>query len=374
MLLRALIVDLIRSRGPITVAEYVDLALYHPTLGYYTTARQRSGRGGDFFTSVDVGPIFGEMLAVQLDEMWRLAGAPPSFDLVEAAAGNGRLARDVLDAACRDAPAFYEAVALHLVERSTAARGAQRDTLGPHTGKLSSSGETCPAGVTGVIFANELLDALPPHQVVMREDGLREVRVTERDGALVAVEGPLSTPQIARSLARVGAELQPGWTAEVNLAAESWMRDAAGRLDRGFLIVIDYGHEAADLFSPVHAAGTLRTFRQHATAPAERAWLDDPGSSDITADIDLTGVRLAAEDAGLTTLAALDQTYFLIGLGIAERLSREAGDRVAALRRRLAGKTLLLPGGMGSSHKVLVFGKGVGTPTLKCTSFGTRVT
>jgi SAM-dependent MidA family methyltransferase len=374
MALRDIILDRIRASGPITVAEYVDLALYHPTLGYYATARQRSGRAGDFFTSVDVGPIFGEMLAVQLDEMWRLAGAPARFDLVEAAAGNGRLARDVLDAVCRDAPAFYEAVTVHLVERSAAARGAQRETLGPHAGKLASSGEACPDGVAGVLYANELLDALPPHQVVMREDGLHEVRVAERDGALVAVEGPLSTLEIARHLARVGAELQPGWTAEVNLAAAAWVRDAARRLDRGFLMVIDYGREAADLYSAAHAAGTLRTFRRHATAPAERAWLDEPGRDDITADVDLAGVRHAAEDAGLATLAALDQTYFLIGLGIAERLAREPGDPVAALRRRLTAKTLLLPGGMGSSHKVLIFGKDVGTPVLRCASFGTRLT
>ena len=374
MPLRALIVDLIRARGPITVAEFIDLALYHPTLGYYTAARQRSGRAGDFFTCVDVGPLFGEMLAAQLDEMWRLAGAPVRFDLVEAAAGNGRLARDVLDAAHRDTPAFYEAAALHLVERSAPARDAQRDTLGPHAGKLASSLETLPVNLTGVIFANELLDALPVHLVVMRDEGLREVRVAEHDGALVTTEGPPSTPAIARYFARVGASLRPGWMAEVNLAAEAWVRDAAQRLDRGFLIVIDYGHEAAELFSASHASGTLRTFGHHATHPGARAWLDDPGGRDITAHVDLTGVRLAAEDAGLATLAALDQTYFLIGLGIADRLSRDMGDPVAALRRRLAAKTLLVPGGMGSTHKVLIFGKGVGAPSLACASFGTRLT
>ena len=372
--LLGLIVDLIRTRGPITVAEFIDLALYHPTLGYYTAARQRSGRAGDFFTSVDVGPLFGEMLAVQLDEMWRLAGAPARFDLVEAAAGNGRLARDVLDAARRDTPAFYEAAALHLVERSAPARAAQHDTLGPHAGKLAASLETIPSGLTGVIFANELLDALPVHLVVMRDDGLREMRVAEHAGALVTREGPPSTPAIARYLERAGADLRPGWMAEVNLAAEAWVRDAARCLDRGFLIVIDYGHDAAELFSASHASGTLRTFGQHATHPGALAWLDDPGGRDITAHVDLTGIRLTAEDAGLATLAALDQTYFLIGLGIAERLSHDTGDPVAAVRRRLAAKTLLVPGGMGSTHKVLIFGKEVGTPPLACASFGGRLT
>jgi SAM-dependent MidA family methyltransferase len=192
-----LIVDLIRPVGDYG-RGFIDLALYHP-LGYYTAARQRSGRAGDFFTSVDVGPLFGEMLAAQLDEMWRLAGAPARFDLVEAAAGNGRLARDVLDAAHRDTPAFYEAAALHLVERSGPARDAQRDTLGPHAGKLAASLETMPSGLTGVIFANELLDALPVHLVVMRDDGLREVRVAEHEGALLTTEDPPSTPRSQRA-------------------------------------------------------------------------------------------------------------------------------------------------------------------------------
>jgi len=152
------------------------------------------------------------------------------------------------------------------------------------------------------------------------------------------------------------------------------MREAARRLDRGFLIVIDYGHEAAELFSAAHASGTLRTFQHHTTAPGGRAWLDDPGSCDITAHVDLTGLTRAAQDEGLLKLAALDQTYFLLGLAWPAAWRAKADDAVAALRRRLAAKTLLLPGGMGSSHKVLIFGKGVGTPPLRCASFGGRLT
>lgn len=374
MSLPDLIAARIRAHGPITVAEFMDLALYHPQFGYYTTARQRSGRAGDFFTSVDVGPIFGEALARQFEEMWRLAGEPGPFDVVEAGAGNGRLARDVLDAARAAHPSFYDSIALHLVEASTVARDAQRDTLGPHADKLASSGHALPFGATGVIFANELLDALPVHLVVMRDRGLRELRLAERDGVLFTVEGPPSTPEIAGYLARVGARLRPGWMAEVNLQAEAWTREAARRLARGFLMIVDYGHEAAELYSAAHATGTLRTFRAQASDPAARAWLDEPGARDITADVDLTGVRLAAGREGLATLAVLDQTYFLIGLGIAERLARDSGDPIADLKRRLAAKTLLLPGGLGSTQKVLIFGKHVGAPTLRCTSFKQRLT
>lgn len=374
MALRDLIAARIEAGGPITAAEFIDLALYHPERGYYAVTPQRSGRGGDFYTSVDVGPLFGELVAAQLTEMWRLMDRPAAFDLVEAAAGNGRLARDVLDAALADDPDFHAAIRLHLVETSGPARAAQRDSLGPHAARLASSGPDLPSSIEGVILANELLDALPPHAVVMRPDGVRERRVSIGDGGFAEVEGPPSTPEISAYLERVGVTLEPGWRAEINLAAEQWVIDAARRLTRGFLIVIDYGHEAVDLYSAAHAAGTLTTYRAHTIDPAPDAWLRDPGGRDITSHVDLTGVRLAAEREGLDTLAALDQTYFLLGLGAAELIGRSTGDPVADLRRRLALKTLLLPGGMGSTHKVLIFGRRVAGARLRVARSGGRLT
>jgi SAM-dependent MidA family methyltransferase len=289
--------------------------------------------------------------------MWRLVGG--SWDLVEAAAGNGRLSRDLLDAAATNDPEFLEAVRLHLVERSASAREAQEAVLGRHAGRLRSSGPTLPTPVRGLLFANELLDALPPHLVVMRGDGLREVFVEERDGRLTTHEDAPSTPRLEEYLGRVGARLEQGWFAEVNLAADDWVRQAARSLERGFLLIVDYGHEAARLYSAAHAAGTLASFRAHAAEARDGGpgWLLEPGERDLTSHVDVTGVRLAAEAEGLTTLGVVDQTYFLLALGLADA----AGS---SLRRRLALKTLLMPGGMGSTHKVMVFGKGVGTPAL----------
>ena len=161
----------------------MELALYHPELGYYSRAARRSGRDGDFFTSVDVGPLFGELIAAELDEMWQVlrASGAGGFDLVEAGAGDGRLARDVLDAAARDHPDFYANVRLTLVERSPAARDAQRATLGPHLERLVAVREDLPPSVEGVIYANELLDAFPVHVVTMTVDGdSRDCRVRAR--------------------------------------------------------------------------------------------------------------------------------------------------------------------------------------------------
>jgi len=415
------LVDIIRDRGPMTVAEFMDLALYDPELGYYARAAQRSGRAGDFFTSVDVGPLFGELLEVQLAEMAAVlrataevaenaekdqqhsalsARSAVAFDLVEAGAGNGRLSADILRAARERDRAFYDSIQLHLVEASAEARAAQRTTLGDLVERLASSSPSLPSSFDGVLIANELLDALPVHQVVMREDGLREIYVETSVArpcpevhrgervALRTIEDTPSTPALAEYLVRLGVELQPGWRVEISLRAVEWIRNAARRLRHGFIILIDYGHDARELYSPSHAAGTLTTFHGHRSVGSESsaatpAWLQSPGEQDITAHVDFTSIRVAAEEEGLQTLGFLDQTYFLLGLigdswsANADGSSAEANGwsaKALAERRTGALKTLVMPGGLGSTHKVLIFGKGVGTPTLRGCSYRMRVT
>jgi SAM-dependent MidA family methyltransferase len=389
----------------------MDLALYDSEFGYYARAAQRSGRAGDFFTSVDVGPVFGELLEVQLAEMATLTAehaehaeqdpgsaisapsAVPSFDLVEVGAGNGRLSADILRAARTRDPAFFESIRLHLVETSAEARRAHAATLGDVADRLASSGPVLPDAFEGVMVANELLDALPVHQVVMREDGLREVYVAAagvarpsddvargfqpRDrgpkrAALQLVEGPLSTPALAEYLDRLGVTLEPGWRVEINLRAVDWIRDAAQRLRRGFIILIDYGHDARELYSPARSTGTLTTFVKHRSGGPEGshdtpAWLQHPGDQDLTAHVDFSSVRAAAEAEGLTTIGFLDQTYFLMGL-LADMPNPQSTIRNPQF------KTLIMPGGIGSTHKVLILGKGVGAPSLRGCSFRVRVT
>ncbi len=360
----------------------MEFALYDSEAGYYARAAQRSGRAGDFFTSVDVGSVFGELLAVQIAEMAALieqrAPSPEQrLDLIEAGAGNGRLSGDILRAIRQRDPALYDRLRLHLVEASAEARAAQRGVLGDMSDRIASSAAALPSSFTGVLVANELLDALPTHQVVMREDGLREVyvdveRLATGDWRLVTTEGPPSTPALAEYLARVNVVLEPGWRVEINLRAVEWVRDAVRRLERGFLILIDYGHPARELYSGTHATGTLTTFVRHTMAGPERpehapAWIEQPGDQDITAHVDFTSVQRAAEDEGASTLGLLDQTYFLLGLGA-------AGMDGADLKTRLALKTLLMPGGLGSTLKVLLVGKNIGEPALRGCSFRVRIT
>jgi SAM-dependent MidA family methyltransferase len=365
------VIDLIRERGPVTVAAFMDLALYDPQFGYYARATRRSGRTGDFFTSVDVSSLFGELLARQVVDMAGCLDPAAPFDLIEAGASDGRLSADMMRALRARDPRLYERTRLHLVEASVKARAAHLETLGETADRLQSSSDVLPDGVQGVIIANELLDAFPVHQVVRREAGLREVFVETVGDRLRTREDDLSTTELAEYLEEVGATLAPGWRAEINLRARKWIIDAARILRRGFMILIDYGHEANDLYTVRHSGGTLTTFSQHvADAAADDdmvpPWLRHPGEQDITAHVDFTMVRATAEAHGLSTIGFLDQTYFLLGL--------LDGEEALTARQRLGLKTLIMPGGLGSTMKVLLLGKDVGHPQLRGCSYRVRVT
>ena len=359
----------IHERGPLTVAAFMDLALYHPEFGYYAHSPRRSGGSGDFVTSVDLGPVFGELLATELAEMAALLGpANAPFTLVEAGAGDGRLSHAMLRGLKKVAPHVCSHTHLHLVERSAAAREAQRAVLTAWTDQAIAS-DQLPDEFEGVIVANELLDAMPVHQVVMRETGLGEIYVDTDGEHLVTREGPLSSDRLRSRLASLGITLAPGARAEISLAATDWVRDAASRMRRGFMLLFDYGDEADRLFGPGREAGTLTTYRRHhqETAGGGTPWFENPGEQDITAHTDFTSIREAAVAQGCTALGLMDQTYFLMAL---------AGPRIESFddAERLAFKSLVLPGGLGSTMKVLVLAKNMGTPALRCCSGATRLT
>jgi SAM-dependent MidA family methyltransferase len=344
---------LVRERGPMTVAAFTELALYHPLHGYYSTSRQRSGAAGDFFTSVDVGPLFGEMLAVQIAEAWTLLKGRQMgrFDLVEVGAGNGRLTRDILDTAARDFPSLYDDLRVTLVERSALARQEAFDTLIEHTAKLHSIGSELPYAISGVVIANELLDAFPVHLLTTTPGGVREVYIAAEDGGLGERIGPVSDPRLDAAVADM--DLPQGWRGELSLDIPEWIDRVASALVQGFLLCFDYA-------SSGHAP-TLLAYSRHVGGGA--TWLDAPGMQDISSHIDLGALFRAAAEAGLEVAGCVDQSYFLAGLGLLDRLP--AGGDVTAVRRRLAGRTLIAPGGLGSTMKAICFTKGVERVVLR---------
>ena len=352
-----LIFDEIRSGGPISIARFMELALHHAEHGYYARGPDRLGRGGDFFTASDVGPAFGACLGRQLVEMDALLGKPATFHYVEHGAGRGLLARDVEVALGPAAPDLARRFRATLVDTSSGMREAAAGTL-PEA-RVEAAGPVTPEGA-GCVVAVELLDALPVHRLRRRGDALVEVLVALDGDRLVEVDG---TPEAdLRAWADAyGAAPEDGDEAEACLALHSTLAGLEASIDRGFLVIVDYGHEAKRLFGPAHRRGTLMAYHRHR---ANEDYLLRVGEQDLTAHVNLTALRREAEALGLHVIGITTQDRFLIANGILDGLDTDEGGPVVATKRRLQAKQLIHPDGMGRTFKVAVFSKGITPPPV----------
>jgi SAM-dependent MidA family methyltransferase len=348
----------IRERGPITFAEYMAACLYHPEHGYYS--RGEAQRFADYYTSVDVHPVFGRLLARQLAEMWEHCGRPAEFIVAEAGAGAGRLAAHILDFAARALPNFCAALKYVAVEQSAARRNAHARVLASHiaAGRAISAAELPAAIPAGCILSNELLDALPIHRVLREHGELREIYVGLDGERFCDQVGPLSSPALEKYFAEQGIELFDGHQTEACLAAADWMENAAQRLGRGFLLSIDYGHEARELYNERHLRGTLLAYSRHR---AGEDYYAAPGEQDLTAHVNFTALDHAAARGGCSRAGLVSQSHFLLALGRGNEfadLYDEGQSEADRVRARLLLKTLIFPEGMGESFSVLIHSKG----------------
>jgi SAM-dependent MidA family methyltransferase len=364
--LHSFLLNKIQSHGDMTFAEFMADCLYHPEFGYYTSSRNRIGKQGDFFTSSSVHALFGGLIARQLIEMAQILGDEP-FTVVEQGAGEGHLSKDILDALQIEAPELYNRIQYRLVEVSPDNRQRQSDQLSDHAGRVDWCAESELAPFVGCYLSNELIDAFPVHVVEKRNGKLQEVYVTRNGEQFGESVGPLSTDAIAQHFDWLGVEPCEGNRGEANLMAVDWMRRVASTLQRGFALTVDYGYPAEELYAPFRRNGTVMCYHKHAA-------LEDPyhmvGEQDITAHVDFTALQKAGTEAGLDNLYFKEQYRFLMALGFVEKLMElqaQATDANQALALRMTLKNLIMPDeGMGSTFKVLVQGKGVGTPELLC--------
>ena len=371
--LKTILVDRIRVQGRITFAEYMAACLYGPGLGYYTSPGRKVGAEGDFYTSSNVSAVFGRLVAREFIRMDELLGSPDRFDLVEVGAGNGRLARDIVEYLADESPELYGRLTLRLIEKEPSLRTIQGEMLGPHAVKAvwhaPAELEAGTLQFTGCLYSNELIDSFPVHLVEMTPGGLQEVYVTLRGDDFAEEFGEPSTQELAAYLKRIGVTLMEGKRAEINLAAPRWLASVARALRSGFVLTIDYGYPAIDLFSPARLAGTLLCYHRH---QVEESPYVRPGEQDITSHVDFTTLMKAGEEEGLTTVWFGEQYRFLMGVGFMEEMARlEASDvsEEEKLKVRLLMKKLILPeGGMGDTFRVLVQTKGVENPRLLCMS------
>jgi SAM-dependent MidA family methyltransferase len=303
-------------------------------------------------TSPEVHPVFGALVGRTLVETWDAMGSPPEFAVVEQGGGTGSLARDILRWAHEREQAFAEVVRYTIVERSVAMEETQERAL---VDLNVARREELPGEIEGVVLSNELIDAFPVHRVVREGDELREVYVALDGDRFVDELRPLSTPNLREYFDALALLPGDGCYAEVNLDAVEWMREAASRVKRGYVLTFDYGYEAADLYTPWRRDGTLACFYRQSTSsdPYQRI-----GKQDMTSSVDFTTLKRVGEEAGLTTMAMTDQSSFLVRLGIGEGVGAAAGEMEEYFARRKVLMDLIDPGRLGRI-KVLLQGKGV---------------
>jgi SAM-dependent MidA family methyltransferase len=352
--LQQIIRDEIVQLGPISCERFIELALYHPRLGYYSKERLRVGRKGDFITNVSVGGLFGEILADQVVELWELLDRPPEFTIVEAGAETGELASDLLNRlSLVESGVTWSYV---IAEPNELKQVQQRQQLTGRSVRWVKRLDEL-ALIAGIILGNELLDAIPARVVEFSEDQWREVCVTLKDNSFKCSLRPINDPRLTARIAKIPLPLPQPYRTEVNLAATDWINDAAKTLRRGFVLMIDYGYSRSDYYSPLRTEGTLTAYRNQ---QRHENIFEEIGETDITAHVDFTAIAEAGLEAGCQLIGFADQHHFMVGAGENRMRSFEkTEDRKLRDQFLRAYKTLMHPEMMGLAFKYLLMGKDV---------------
>ena len=355
--------------GRVTFAEYMAIALGDPEHGYYARRDLRWGRNGDYETSPEVHPIFGYLWARQILECWERLGRPSSFELVEPGAGSGAFMTAMLTWLQRRAPECFAAARPTVLDghanRINDQRVCLRDAGFKARHALLDEWLAEEPSRAAIVIANEFFDALPAHLVERRGEELHEWHVAaDEEGALRPELAEPNDPALAAYFERLGVTPGDHCRAEVSLAAVGAMQAIARRAGRGYVLAIDYGYEAAELYAPWRRMGTLMAFRQHSPQPDPLA---APGLLDLTYHVDFTSLAAAAE--GWTAAPTKSQAEALTALGIADAL-RAAGERAADdagryVSDRRAAETLVDPTGLGRI-RVLALARDADLQGMRC--------
>lgn len=353
------LIEIIRAEisargGPISFAQFMQLALYEPRHGYYASGRAAIGRAGDFFTNVSVGPTFGRLLAAQFAEVWEKLEKPATFLILEHGAHDGAFAADTLAALGQSLPECYAAIRYVIAEPFPVWRQQQRERLASFRGKIrwiGSMKELEP--FVGIHFSNELFDAFPVHLVVSGGGRDGAIAWNER---LVSVAGddfefatvPLRNYDLQARLDRIGS-FPAGFQTEVSLAAPKLVSDIGAKLSRGVVLTIDYGFPRPEFYSYSRREGSLQIRKRHRKLSSP---FEEIGLADISAHVEWTSLAEAGESAGLVPLGFTDQHHFFTGI-----LSQSHIEERFEVSQRRPLQTLLHPEMLGRSFQVLALGK-----------------
>ena len=357
----------ITNHGPVTFKWFMQQALYHPEHGYYGGGRARIGRQGDFYTSVSVGRIFGELMAKQFEEIWYRMNSPAGFAIVEEGAHHGQFAQDVLGWLRQFSPDLFRQVRYWIVEPNPKLQAEQQATLSAwprNKIRWANSLAAFEAGsLCGVYFSNELLDAFPVHLVTSSGGAWEENFVDVTKQGFRFVYGPPSNSRLRAHLRKlpvpVDGKHATAYRTEVNLAALRWVEDISKLLGQGYVLLADYGYPRDAYYSPQRTEGTLAAYSEHRRSHDP---LQAVGHCDLTAHVDFTSLAERALSCGLQLAGYCDQHHFFVALGeqelreIEQTLQELTPDVLHYLR---SFKTLMHPSTMGMAFKFIGFSKRV---------------
>ncbi len=370
--LEQIIIDRIKQKGPIPFDQFMEMALYYPDLGYYSSPARTIGKKGDFYTSPHLHPIFGAMIAKQLMEMWEIMGRPPVFHTVEIGAGLGYLCKDIFDFLCKspegpspvqDKNDFLESLSYVIIEPYRHFKVSQAEILGEHSKSIQwkASLNECEEGMSGCILSNELLDAFPVHLIEMRNE-LGELYVNHDGTAFTEEHMPVQSSDISKYVEQFSISLMAGYRTEINMKIKSWLAMISAVLQHGFVLTIDYGHSAKEYYDEDRTKGTLLCYHQHMFNENPYTYI---GEQDITAHVNFSSVMRWGEEQGLRTAGYCPQGTYMISSGIDEVITELYADAPDYLSEVSKIKGLIMPGGMGESHSVMIQYKGEGMPELR---------
>jgi SAM-dependent MidA family methyltransferase len=356
------IIRRIKSEGPVTFRTFMEMALYEPELGYYTSQKTRIGRSGDFYTSSHLHPAFGMMLGKQIEEMWEIMNKPSDFQIVEMGSGAGYLCKDILDYFKNRG--LFNSLNYTIVELNPAMKTSQQNLLTDFSDKIrwvSSIKEL--NNIKGCFLSNELLDAFPVHIIEMNDE-IKEIFVSTDNEKLIEIKGAPSASEIADYLKEFSIGLEKGHRSEINLEIKNWLGEINRALTEGFILTIDYGYSSEDYYSEDRNRGTLLCYHEHQVT-------EDPyqniGEQDITAHVNFSSVKKWGDELNIKTTGFCPQGTFLVSLGIDEVIAEihkihKNSDYPFEVARI---KKLILPGTMGETHKAIIQHKGSGKPALR---------
>jgi SAM-dependent MidA family methyltransferase len=349
----------------ISFARFMDLALYHPIYGYYSSGRCLIGSQGDFFTSLSLGADFAELWAEQFHQIASIFGFPTGFSLLEVGAGLGYFAQDTLNYFQKQYPVFYESLNYIIVEVSPTLQDKQKQILETHLERVSwkSWQEITDNSLLGCVFSNELIDALPTHLLTLYQGDLKEIYIAENQDKLIEINGEISTKKIRKYLdfleVDINSKTYPeGYRTEVNLEALNWLDLVTRKLQKGYIITVDYGYTSDRYYHPQRYEGTLQCYYQHQRHNNPYLYL---GEQDITTHVNFTALEKYGEKLGLQSAGWSKQGMVLMALGLGERLLELSSGKYnleQILQRRDALHQLIDPAGLGN-FGVLIQSKGL---------------